>query len=168
MSRGNEYLFDEEERERSFGEHLVFYCGSSYITGVAAGVAVGVVEGLQKGQNLPNSRLKLNAVVNACSKRAPVFGSNLGVLALMFTTSERITRYVRDSDDTLNPIIGAASTGFMFKCTSGMRACLGWTLAGGIGMTLITLTGQVHNFLYRSRIADFDVRSVMSSSTQSS
>eukprot|EP00960_Hanusia_phi_P041456 754994-Hanusia_phi.AAC.13 len=60
--------------------------------GVAAGVAMGMVEGLQKGQNLPNSRLKLNAVVNACSKRAPVFGSNLGVLALMFTTSERITR----------------------------------------------------------------------------
>jgi hypothetical protein len=33
MSRGAEYMFDEEERERSFSENLGFYTGASYITG---------------------------------------------------------------------------------------------------------------------------------------
>lgn len=29
-------MFEEEERERGFGENLVFYTGSAYITGVFA------------------------------------------------------------------------------------------------------------------------------------
>ena len=35
MSRGAEYLFEDEEiKERSFGEHMQYYCGTSYLTGL--------------------------------------------------------------------------------------------------------------------------------------
>jgi hypothetical protein len=33
MSRGAEYLFDDDEKERSFGEHIQYYCGTSYLAG---------------------------------------------------------------------------------------------------------------------------------------
>ncbi len=50
-------------------------------------------------------------VVNACSKRAPALGANLGVLALLYSINERMLCYARDKDDTLNPILGASLTG---------------------------------------------------------
>jgi hypothetical protein len=155
MAKGAEYMFEEEERQRSFGEHLVFYSGSSYLAGVGAGVALGTVEGMQKGLNLTTSKLRVNSVVNAVSKRAPVFGANLGVLALLFTTTERLSAYYRNADDTLNPVIGAASTGFLFKCTSGPRQCVLWTLAGGLGMGAAVLTGHAHTLLYRREFSEF-------------
>eukprot|EP00286_Rhodomonas_abbreviata_P019906 CAMPEP_0181314734 /NCGR_PEP_ID=MMETSP1101-20121128/14980_1 /TAXON_ID=46948 /ORGANISM="Rhodomonas abbreviata, Strain Caron Lab Isolate" /LENGTH=234 /DNA_ID=CAMNT_0023421855 /DNA_START=8 /DNA_END=712 /DNA_ORIENTATION=- len=154
MSKGAEYMFDEEEKNRSFGEHLVFYTGSCYLTGVGSGITVGLFEGLRKGRELPSSKLRMNAVVNACSKRAPMFGNNLGVLALLFATSERTSQYIRDKDDMLNPIIGAASTGFLFKCSSGPRACIAWTLMGGVGMSLVTLSGYATTVLHRTPFRD--------------
>jgi len=50
-------------------------------------------------------------VVNACSKRAPTLGANLGVLALLYSINERMLCYARDKDDSLNPILGASLTG---------------------------------------------------------
>ena len=35
MSKGHEYIFDEEEKTRTFGEHLVFYTGAAYLSGGA-------------------------------------------------------------------------------------------------------------------------------------
>lgn len=50
-------------------------------------------------------------VVNACSKRAPALGANLGVVALLFSINERLLNYMRDKDDCLNPIAAASLTG---------------------------------------------------------
>ena len=74
---------------------------------------MGVVEGIKKMQTLPNAstRLKVNAMVNACSKRAPALGANMGVLALLYSINERMLCYARDKDDSLNPILGASLTG---------------------------------------------------------
>lgn len=77
MSRGAEYMFDEEQRERSFGENLVFYSGVSYLSGFGAGTVLGFFEGMRKGQNLPQ-KLRVNAIVNAISKRGQTFGNNFG------------------------------------------------------------------------------------------
>lgn len=77
MSHGHEYMFDEEFRERGFGENLVFYTGVSYMSGFGAGTVLGFFEGLRKGQSLP-SKLRVNAIVNAVSKRGTTFGNNLG------------------------------------------------------------------------------------------
>jgi len=158
MSKGHEYMWDEEEKQRSFGEHLVFYTGAAYLGGVGIGVAAGLVEGAGKMSKLPNAstRLKVNAVVNACSKRAPALGANLGVLALLFAINERLLCFTRDKDDALNPILGASLTGMMYRSTCGARACLGWTVAGGVGMSLLTLSGQLHTILYRQRFEAFE------------
>ena len=128
---------------------------------------MGVVEGIKKMQTLPNAstRLKVNAMVNACSKRAPALGANLGVLALLFSINERLLYYTRDQDDTLNPILGASLTGMMYRSTCGLRPMLGWTLAGGAGMSLITLSGQLHNVLYRKRFQDFSLSSLTGGSS---
>ena len=161
MSKGHEYVFDEEEKQRTFGEHLVFYTGAAYMSGIVAGTTLGVLEGAKKMKTLPNAstRLKVNAVVNACSKRAPTLGANLGVLALLFSINERFLCYARDKDDPLNPILGASLTGMIYRSTCGARACLGWTLAGGVGMSILTLTGQLHTLLVRQRFQDLSLPS---------
>ena len=125
MSKGHEYVFDEEEKQRTFGEHLVFYTGAAYMSGIVAGTTLGVLEGAKKMKTLPNAstRLKVNAVVNACSKRAPTLGANLGVMALLFSINERFLCYARDKDDPLNPILGASLTGMIYRSTCGPRAC---------------------------------------------
>jgi len=166
MSKGHEYIFESEEKQRSFGENLVFYTGAAYMSGIAIGSTVGLVEGVKKMQALQSTstRLKVNAVVNACSKRAPALGANLGVLALLFSINERLLCYARDKDDSLNPILGASLTGMMYRSTCGARACVGWSLAGGLGMSLLTLTGQLHTVLYRQRFEDFSLSSLTGSS----
>jgi len=89
--------------------------------------------------------------VNACSKRAPALGANLGVVALLFSINERLLNYMRDKDDCLNPIAAASLTGMMYRSTCGARTCLGWTVAGGAAMSLVTLSGQLHTILVRQR-----------------
>jgi inner membrane translocase subunit Tim23 len=166
MSKGHEYIFDEEAKQRSFSENLVFCTGAAYLSGVGVGVTLGIVEGVKKMQTLPNAstRLKVNAVMNACSKRAPTFGANLGVLALLFSINERLLCYARDKDDTLNPILGASLTGMMYRSTCGLRPCLGWTLAGGVGMSLITVSGHLTTLLQRKHLEDFSLSSLTGSS----
>ena len=54
--------------------------------------------------------------------------------------------------------------GMMYRSTCGARACLGWTLAGGIGMSLATLSGQLHTLLYRQRFQDLSLGTLLPSS----
>mmetsp|Transcript_9409 Transcript_9409/g.26986 ORF Transcript_9409/g.26986 Transcript_9409/m.26986 type:complete len:226 (-) Transcript_9409:109-786(-) len=157
MSRGAEYLFDDTDKERSFGEHIQYYCGAAYLTGMGVGGALGFFEGLRKGQNLPTPKLKQNAVVNAMSKRGPTLAANLAVFALMFTFSERMALYSRDKDDVMNSIIAASATGFMFNCTSGARKCLVYTALGGAGMGLAALSGNAATVLHRAKVNPFSL-----------
>jgi hypothetical protein len=41
--QGHEYVFDDEEKQRTFGEHLVFYTGAAYMSGIAVGVSMGML-----------------------------------------------------------------------------------------------------------------------------
>ena len=68
----------------------------------------------------------MGRVVNACSKRAPSLGANLGVLALLFSMNERLLCYARDKDDTLNPILGASLTGPPARQPAARWLCLAW------------------------------------------
>jgi len=80
-------------------------------------------------------------------------------MALLLSINERFLCYARDKDDPLNPILGASLTGMIYRSTCGARACLGWGLAGGVGMSMITLTGQLHTLLYRQRFQDLSLPS---------
>ena len=42
-AQGHEYLFDDEEKQRTFGEHLVFYTGAAYMSGIVVGSTMGML-----------------------------------------------------------------------------------------------------------------------------
>lgn len=50
------------------------------------------------------------------------------VIALMFTSFERLSLYARDKDDAMNAINAATLTGALFKSTTGLRQSIAWAI----------------------------------------
>ena len=111
MSKGHEYVFDEEEKQRTFGEHLVFYTGAAYMSGIVAGTTLGVLEGAKKMKTLPNASTRLKAT--PWSTRAPSgrprWGQTSGCWPCSFpsTNASSVTRATRTTRST--PSLGPPS-----------------------------------------------------------
>lgn len=52
---------------------------SYMITGLATGGIWGLYEGLRQPINSQSSKLRLNTVLNACTRRGPLVGNSAGV-----------------------------------------------------------------------------------------
>lgn len=83
-----------------------------------AGGAWGVYEGLRtQVANKPN--LRVNAILNGCTRRGPLIGNSGGVITLMYTSIDHILGQVRGTDDILNHAAAGGATGAIYK-SSGM------------------------------------------------
>lgn len=56
------------------------------------------------------------------------FMCSASVIALMFTSFERLSLYARDKDDAMNAINAATLTGALFKSTTGLRQSIAWAI----------------------------------------
>lgn len=127
-----DYVFAEDYkdmRKKSPAEQLTFLTGSSYLSGIIAGTSMGLAQAIPESAGKP-TRLRVNAVLNAVSKRSTSLGNSFGVLALAFSLSESAL-YNYTHDETLtNYAAAGAMAGAIFKSTSGIRPVAMWGVGG--------------------------------------
>lgn len=137
---GVDYVFADDYndiRKKSPAEQLTFMAGSAYLTGGLTGAAIGLATALPASAGKP-ARLRINAALNAVSKRGTSLGNTFGILALTFSLSESIL-YNCTNDETLANYAGAgAMAGALFKSTRGIRTAASWGV-GGACLALATV-----------------------------
>jgi import inner membrane translocase subunit TIM23 len=62
-------------------------------------------------------RLRLNSVLNACTRRGSFTGNSLGVLAIYYNLTNSALDAVREKHDPINSMAAGAFTGAVYKCT---------------------------------------------------
>ena len=90
------------------------------------GLGIGGVWGLKEGlgrQLGPNTsaKLRLNSILNACSRRGVMLGNSLGVLAIFYNITNSSLDTVRGQHDIFNSMGAAALSGALYKATAGVR-----------------------------------------------
>lgn len=116
--------------------------GMSFMTGSGLGSMAGLYKGLRAttlaGQT---GKVRRTQVINYVMKQGTNTGTTLGIIASFYSCIALGVTWMRDKEDTANTFIAAATTGLIYKSTSGIRsmglgAVAGLTLAGVY--TLIT------------------------------
>eukprot|EP00045_Choanoeca_perplexa_P000290 m.13662 g.13662 ORF g.13662 m.13662 type:complete len:225 (+) comp10201_c0_seq1:114-788(+) len=126
-----EFLFaGAKNKGRSFSEMMFYTTGSSYIGGTIAGGVYGIIEGLRHPAATSN-RLRVNTVLNAVQKRGPFLGNTLGIIALMYnTTNYSISKARGGTEDIFGHTAAATITGLAYRATSGPRQAVFGALTG--------------------------------------
>ncbi|XP_031548865.1 mitochondrial import inner membrane translocase subunit Tim23-like [Actinia tenebrosa] len=130
---GAEFVFPtDSKKRRGWGERMFSGIGTSYMLGLATGGSYGLYEGLRNpdGKTL---KLRVNSVLNGCTRRGPFLANSLGILALMYCSLDSLIGKVRGEEDQLNSIAAATCAGMIFKSTAGVRPI---AIAGAIGGSL--------------------------------
>eukprot|EP00731_Ephydatia_muelleri_P003836 Em0002g12a len=103
-------------------EYITVCSGPNIFTrSMALGGVWGLAEGL-KHSEARTYRLRMNSILNGCTRRGPFLGNNLAVLALMYSSTESLVGHLRGQEDTLNSVAAAAVAGVLYKST-GMYRC---------------------------------------------
>ena len=113
---------------RGFTDDLCYGTGITYLSGLTIGGALGLQEGLRSSVAQP-PRLRLNAVLNAVTRRGPFLGNSAGVVAIIYNSINSLIGYTRGKNDAANTVIAGALSGMLFKSTRGLRPML---ISGGI------------------------------------
>jgi len=133
---GAEFVFAEDStKKRGWGERMFSSVGTSYLAGLTFGGMWGLAEGIRNpdGSTL---KLRVNSVLNGCTRRGPFLANSLGVVALMYGCTSTAIEKVRGVEDEYNSIAAAIASGVLFKSTGGPRAI---AIAGGVGGSLALL-----------------------------
>jgi import inner membrane translocase subunit TIM23 len=135
---GVEYLDGYNKNGRDVFQRMVYNMGHSYLGGIALGGLYGAVEGLR---NSPSNKMKirLNSFLNAAGKRGSRAGNACAVIAMLFSLAESTIEYSelekytgRDTSEVVYPVLAGATTGFLFKSTSGNPRIMAlYTILGG-------------------------------------
>lgn len=142
---GGGYLGDSdffEVRRRGFGEQLTYLAGLSYLSGAAIGGSRGLVGALSSSRG-KSFKLRLNAVLNGMGKRGALLANSMGILALLFATSEYALFNATREDDAVNYAVAGGVAGAVFKSTKGLRAAGLWGAAGAaVGLGAVYASRQ--------------------------
>jgi import inner membrane translocase subunit TIM23 len=141
LGRGK--IFDDEEPDyldfnikgRPYYEKLFYNSGLSYVLGSAAGAAFGASRGYVLAPS-DKFRVRVNGLLNGAGKYGSRGGNGMGVLALFYTTFEKlidlsgVEEYTGGSILFFNQIGAGAATGMLYKSMSRPTTVL---LAGVLG-----------------------------------
>jgi len=151
LPRGPEFIFPVETRKKSWNEMMFDRTGSSYLTGLTVGGVWGLWEGVRTPEGR-TFRLRMNSILNGCTRRGPFLGNTLAVLALMYSPLESLIGHYRGEQDSMNSVAAATLTGVIYKSTAGVRAMCVAGVVGGAVLGTYTLTRY---FLGQSRFSHF-------------
>jgi import inner membrane translocase subunit TIM23 len=123
---------------RTDGDKMLYGTGTAYMGGLLTGGTYGFVKGLQH-PNATTFKLKINSVLNMCTRYGPWAGNNSGVMgwyltydfsafdyvvdicfvlpAIIYTSLDSMLGKYRDVQDYSNHIAAAFTTGAIFKST---------------------------------------------------
>lgn len=144
-----DYL-DYDTKGRGIMTTMFANTGLSYMLGTVGGGLYGLSEGLK---NTPSHRfrVKLNSVLNHCSRHGSRVGNTVGVLSIFYTFYEdmadrfEVDRYTAPLGiDEPGPALAALLTGATFKAQAGPRVA---ALAGSIGLAGVGVTYGVYTVL---------------------
>jgi import inner membrane translocase subunit TIM23 len=113
---------------RGFTDDLCYGTGITYLTGLSIGGAWGLQEGLRRSDGQP-PKLRLNAVLNAVTRRGPFLGNSAGVISIVYNCINSLIGYGRGKHDAANTILAGALSGMVFKSTRGVRPMM---ISGGM------------------------------------
>ncbi|KAI5459854.1 Tim17/Tim22/Tim23/Pmp24 family-domain-containing protein [Mariannaea sp. PMI_226] len=117
---------------RDVSDDLCYGTGTLYLSGLTVGGAWGLQEGLRGSVGQP-PRLRLNAVLNAVTRRGPFLGNSLGVVTIIYTGFNWSLARLRGKHDAANSIVAGGLSGMLFKSTRGLRPMM---ISGGIVASL--------------------------------
>ena len=109
---------------RGFGDDLCYGTGTTYLLALSLGGAWGFAEGLSRSPPNAPPRLRLNAVLNAMTRRGPFLGNSAGVLALVYNGVNYLVGSARGKHDAANSIVSGVVAGAIFKSTRGVKPVL--------------------------------------------
>jgi mitochondrial import inner membrane translocase subunit TIM23 len=157
IGRGS--LFDEEPdyleynyKGRPYYEKLFFNSGLAYAAGSFAGAMFGAARGFASSPS-DKFRVKVNGLLNGAGKYGSRGGNNMGVLALYYTTFEKLIDMSGIDEASgevvpyFNQISAGACTGMLFKCMSRPTTVL---VAGAVGGFTLGITSYAES-LWNSR-----------------
>ncbi|KAJ1517127.1 Mitochondrial import inner membrane translocase subunit tim23 [Coelomomyces lativittatus] len=73
---------------RGWSDDLCYGTGTAYVSGLAFGGAWGFLQGLSVPLDIPSNKLRINAILNAMSRRGPFVANSFGVLGnILYTPS---------------------------------------------------------------------------------
>ncbi|KAI8908964.1 Tim17/Tim22/Tim23/Pmp24 family-domain-containing protein [Gorgonomyces haynaldii] len=119
---------------RTSGQRIFYSTGLAYLTGISYGTLYGTYRGLMTAK-LPNFRVRMNAVVNQVSRYGTWSANSLAVMAMQTAIFDGLYSSIRGQEDSWNAILGAFTSGFVFKSTAGIRSATvtGALLASAVG-----------------------------------
>ncbi|OZJ04108.1 hypothetical protein BZG36_02849 [Bifiguratus adelaidae] len=106
---------------RGWSDDLCYGTGTTYLAGLTIGGAWGMAEGLRRGASSPNLKLKLNTFLNSTTRRGPLVGNSVGVIAMMYNATNSMVGHFRGHHDPLNSAVAGAISGAIFKSTAGIK-----------------------------------------------
>ncbi|GHJ89110.1 hypothetical protein NliqN6_5512 [Naganishia liquefaciens] len=116
---------------RGWSDELCYGTGSTYLSGLVLGGAWGLKEGMQRPLGSSSSmKLRINSILNACTRRGSFLGNNLGILALFYNGVNSSIDAYRGKHDTYGAIAAGALSGVIYKATAGVKPAI----AGGVLM----------------------------------
>ncbi|KNE61974.1 mitochondrial import inner membrane translocase subunit [Allomyces macrogynus ATCC 38327] len=132
LGSGVEYIFTDDSPlhaasggfvpSRSWTDDLCYGTGTAYLSGLLFGGSWGFVQGMRIPLPVASAKLRVNAVLNAMTRRGPFVANSIGVLALMYNSmNSAITSQVGTANAPAASVMAAASAGALFKATSGVR-----------------------------------------------
>ncbi|KAI9137911.1 Tim17/Tim22/Tim23/Pmp24 family-domain-containing protein [Paraphysoderma sedebokerense] len=107
---------------RGWTDDLCYGTGTVYLTGLSAGGAYGLYLGWKTPLEIKSTRLRVNAMLNACTTKGPFAGNSVGIIAMMYNSFNAGIRNMRGGkDDPINSVAAATTAGLLFKSTAGVK-----------------------------------------------
>ncbi|KZT27758.1 Tim17-domain-containing protein [Neolentinus lepideus HHB14362 ss-1] len=118
---------------RGWSDDLCYGTGTLYLGGLTVGGIWGLREGARRPLAVSNTRLRINSVLNAVTRRGTFIGNSAGVLALVYNGFNSTIDSIRGKHDTIGSMTAGALTGALYKSTAGVKPALAAaTLVSGL------------------------------------
>lgn len=109
---------------RGWSDELCYGTGTTYLSGLAIGGLWGLREGAFRPLGTASSaKLRINSILNACTRRGTFMGNSLGVLALFYNGVNATIDSYRGQHDLAGGLAAGAISGALFRapCESQSR-----------------------------------------------
>lgn len=136
---------------RGWSDDLCYGTGTTYLAGLVTGGAWGLAEGLNRVPADSPPKLRLNAALNAITRRGPFLGNSAGVLAMVYNGFNSTLGYYRGKHDSLNSIVAGFASGAIFKSTRGPQQML---ISGGLVATVAGVWGVSISLFFLRQLTD--------------
>ena len=113
---------------RGFFDDMCYGAGVCYLSGLGFGGIWGLRDGMARSGGQP-PRLRLNAVLNAVTRRGPFLGNSAGVVAIIYNIFNWSVGKIGGTHDAANSVVAGALSGMLFRSTRGLRPMM---ISGGV------------------------------------